>query len=122
MFHKGGSLNDLAPIAADQAMFMPQNDQSDVPDPSEGVDMGYSTEDFPTHEQDSLPEPGTSTFPDARHASAVMPEQPDQSGHEFPRMPDKAVEQHSSSSTYVPRVMPNPFGLDELVEVLPTSV
>jgi len=122
MFHKGGSLNDLAPIAADQAMFMQQNDQSDVSDPSDGVDMGYSTDDFPTHEQDSLPEPGTSTFPDARHSSAVMPEKPDQSGHESPRTPDKAVEQHSSSSTYVPRVMPNPFGLDELAESLPTSV
>ena len=122
MFHKGGSLNDLAPIAADQAMFMQQNDQSDGPDPPEGVTMDYSTADLPTHEHDDLPETGTSTSIDDRPSSAVMPEQAGQSDRDSPRTPDKAVEQHSSSSTYVPRVMPNPFGLDELVEVLPTSV
>jgi GTPase SAR1 family protein len=51
-----------------------------------------------------------------------MPEQAGQSDRDSPRTPDKAVEQHSSSSTYVPRVIPNPFGLDELAESLPTSV
>jgi GTPase SAR1 family protein len=103
MFPKDGSLNDLAPIAADQAMFVQQDDQSDGPDPSEAVDMGYSNTnaDFPVHDQD--------------------PEQANQGGLVSPETPVKAAEQHSSSSAYVPRVMSNPFGVGELVESLPTS-
>ena len=100
MSQKRQELNDLAPVAADQAIFMQQNDQSDNPELPESVDMEYSTGNFPMHGQDSLPE------------------QASQSG---PRTPVKATEEHSSSSTYTPRVVPNPFGVDELVESLPIS-
>jgi GTPase SAR1 family protein len=96
-------MNNLPPIAADQAIFVQQNDQSDGPDPPEGVDMEFSTADFPVHMQDSLPEPAN------------------QGRLDFPRTPVKAVEQHSSSSAYVPRVVPNPFGVSELAESLSTS-
>jgi len=104
-------MSNLAPIAADQAIFMQQNDHSDTPDPAEGVDMEYSNSDFPVQRQDSLPEPGTSGFLGV-----------EQSGHEDPRTPIKAGEEHSSNSTYVPRTISNTFGVDALVDSLSTSV
>ncbi|KAM0709890.1 hypothetical protein Q7P35_003933 [Cladosporium inversicolor] len=122
MSHKGESLNDLAPIAGDKALFMPRNDQGDTPDPPGGGDMEYSNADFPMHEQDSLPEPGTSASLAIGRLLDAMPDQGSQTDRNSPRTPVKANEQHSSSSAYVPRMIPNPFGVDELAESLTTSV
>jgi GTPase SAR1 family protein len=114
-------LNDLAPIAVEETMFVPQNDQSDTPDPADGVVMEYPTADFTMHGQDSLSNALRSPSLSIRHSPSVMPEQASQSGRDSPRTPTRAVAQQSSSSTYVPRIAPNPFGVGELADSQPTS-
>lgn len=101
---------------------MPQHDQGDTPDPLEGGEMEYSTADSPMHEQNSLPEPGASTSLAVGRLLDDMPEQGSQIDRNSPRTPVKATEQHSSSSAYVPRMIPTPFGVDDLAESLPTTV
>ena len=122
MSQEGGSLNDLAPVTADQAMFMQQNDQSDILDPVEDVDSKSFTADSPVREEDVLPYTGTSTSLAIRRSSSFALEQAGQNNRDSPRTPVREVDPHSSNSAYVPRMAPNTFEMGELAESQPLPV